>query len=80
MKIMSVTQGTHSLSSKTTITNSLSVLQNQISYYSIPFVDTSQISALNLGTNLVEYKVDTQLSNSVNNKKNTEDFFQCKIV
>ena len=68
MKIMSVTQGTHSLSSKTTITNSLSVLQNQISYYSIPFVDTSQISALNLGTNLVEYKVDTQLSNSVNNK------------
>ena len=77
---MSEVLSTHSLSSKTTIASSLSVLQNQISYYKIPFLDTSAISAIDLGTNLVEYKADTQLSNSVKNKKHTEDFFRCKVV
>ena len=58
----------------------LKVLENSITYYSLSLLDTSQISAFNLGTNLKEYKVDTQLSNSINNKQNTQPFFRCKIV
>ena len=55
-------------------------MQNAISYYNIAWLDTSQISAINLGTDLVDYKVSTQASVTVKNNENTDPFFYCQIV
>ena len=33
-----------------------------------------------MGTDLKEYKIDTQSNNLVHNKKNAQSFFRCKIV
>ena len=67
MKIMAVTYNTYTLSGFETTDVTLQVLQNHIQYYNHAWLDTSQISAIDFGTTLKEYKVDTQLSNSVNN-------------
>ena len=55
-------------------------MQNAISYYNIAWLDTSQISAINLGTDLVDYKVSTQSSVTVKNNENVDPFFYCQIV
>ena len=55
-------------------------MQNAISYYNIAWLDTSQISAINLGTDLVDYKVSTQASVTVKNNENADPFFYCQIV
>ena len=58
----------------------LSVLQENIMYYNFPYLDTSQISMLNLGESLVDYKVDTQQTSRLNNYSNTDSFFVSQIV
>ena len=68
------------MSQESTLRTVLQVMQNAISYYNVAWLDTSQISAINLGTDLVDYKVDTQSSVSVKNNDNAEPFFECQIV
>ena len=55
-------------------------MQNAVSYYNIAWLDTSQISAINLGTDLADYTVDTQSSVAVKNNDNAEPFFVCQLV
>ena len=43
-------------------------------------MDTSQISAIDLGLWLDSYKVNSQQTNTLSNIDNKRDFFQCEIV
>ena len=58
----------------------MSISQDAITYFNHGYLDTSQISALNLGTDLVDYKVDTQQVNLFLNKGNKQDIFISEMV
>ena len=49
-------------------------------FYNFPVLDTSQISVLNMGTELNDYKVDVTQRTELNNFVNEESFFVNQVV
>ena len=56
------------------------VMQEDISFFDFPLLDTSQVDLFNLAKELVDYKVDVMQKTLFSNPENEGAFFSSSLV